>query len=114
LDFDAMREALDGVNRAYFVYPIRPGLVQATAQFAQSALKAGVDGIVNMSQISARATPRAIRPASTGWRNGFSIGRGSGVDERKGHRHGNARPAGSRLVTFPESTARTRRLCLSA
>ena len=40
LDFDAVREALKGVNRAYFVYPIRPGLVQATAQFAQSALEA--------------------------------------------------------------------------
>jgi hypothetical protein len=38
MDFDAVREALKGVNRAYFVYPIRPGLVQATAQFAQSAL----------------------------------------------------------------------------
>ena len=25
LDFDVVREALKGVNRAYFVYPIRPG-----------------------------------------------------------------------------------------
>lgn len=54
LDFDAVRGALDGVNRAYFVYPIRPGLMQATAQFAQSALEAGVEAIVNMSQVSAR------------------------------------------------------------
>jgi NAD(P)H dehydrogenase (quinone) len=59
LDFDAVREALDGVNRAYFVYPIRPGLVQATAQFAQSALEAGVEGIVNMSQISARGDAKS-------------------------------------------------------
>ena len=43
-----------GVQRAYFVYPIRPGIVQATAQFAQAAKEAAVDGIVNMSQISAR------------------------------------------------------------
>jgi hypothetical protein len=43
------------VNRAYFVYPIRPGLVQATAQFAQSAKEAGVEAIVNMPQVSARA-----------------------------------------------------------
>jgi len=43
-----------GVDRAYFVYPIRPGLVQATAQFAQGAIDAGVGAIVNMSQISAR------------------------------------------------------------
>lgn len=55
LDFDVVREALKGVNRAYFVYPIRPGLVQATAQFAQAAIEAGVDAIVNMSQVSARS-----------------------------------------------------------
>ncbi len=59
LDFDAVREALEGVNRAYFVYPIRPGLVQATAQFAQSALEAGVEAIVNMSQVSARADAKS-------------------------------------------------------
>lgn len=59
LDFDAMREVLKGVNRAYFVYPIRPGLVQATAQFAQSALEAGVEAIVNMSQKSARSDAKS-------------------------------------------------------
>ena len=59
LDFDAVREALRGVNRAYFVYPIRPGLVQATAQFAQSASEAGVEAIVNMSQVSARADAKS-------------------------------------------------------
>lgn len=55
LDFDAVRSAVDGVQRAYFVYPIRPGLVQATAQFAQASIEAGVDAIVNMSQVSARS-----------------------------------------------------------
>jgi NAD(P)H dehydrogenase (quinone) len=54
LDFDAVREALKGVDRAYFVYPIRPGLIDATAFFAQAAKEAGLDGVVNMSQISAR------------------------------------------------------------
>src|SRR5260370_38664747 len=54
LEFDAVRNALKGADRAYFVYPIRPGLFQATAQFAQSAKEAGVEAIVNMSQISAR------------------------------------------------------------
>jgi NAD(P)H dehydrogenase (quinone) len=54
LDFGQVRAALSGVQRAYFVYPIRPGLLQATAYFAQAAKEAGVDGIVNMSQISAR------------------------------------------------------------
>src|SRR5258708_5777846 len=63
LEFDAVRDALKGMDRAYFVYPIRPGLVQATAQFAQSAKEAGVEAIVNMSQVSARgdATSHAAR-----------------------------------------------------
>ena len=54
LDFGQVKPALHGVQRAYFVYPIRPGILQATAYFAQAAKEAGVDGIVNMSQISAR------------------------------------------------------------
>jgi NAD(P)H dehydrogenase (quinone) len=54
LDFGQVRAALSGVQRAYFVYPIRPGIFQATANFAQAAKEAGVDGIVNMSQKSAR------------------------------------------------------------
>jgi len=59
LDFDAVREALEGVDRAYFVYPIRPGLVQASAQFAQAAIEAGVEAIVNMSQVSARSDAKS-------------------------------------------------------
>ncbi len=54
LDFGQVRAALDGIQRAYFVYPIRFGIVQATAYFAQAAKEAGVDGIVNMSQVTAR------------------------------------------------------------
>ena len=54
LDFGQVKAALNGVQRAYFVYPIRPGILQATAYFAQAAKEAGVDGIVNMSQKTAR------------------------------------------------------------
>jgi len=54
LDFGQVKAALHGVQRAYFVYPIRPGILQATAYFAQAAKEAGVDGIVNMSQKTAR------------------------------------------------------------
>ena len=54
LDLDAMRATVKGVRRAYFVYPIRPGIIQATAYFAQAAKEAGVEAVVNMSQISAR------------------------------------------------------------
>ncbi len=59
LDFDAVRAALNGVQRAYFCYPLSPGLVQATAQFAQAAKEAGVEVIVNMSQKSARSDAKS-------------------------------------------------------
>jgi NAD(P)H dehydrogenase (quinone) len=54
LDFEAVRSALEGVQGAYFVYPIRPGILQASAYFAQAAKEAGIEIVVNMSQISAR------------------------------------------------------------
>ena len=54
LDFTTIRPALDGVSGAYFVYPIAPGLIEATAYFAQAAKEAAVSTVVNMSQISAR------------------------------------------------------------
>ncbi|CQD03851.1 NmrA family protein [Mycobacterium lentiflavum] len=55
LDFRAVSSAMTGVDAAYFCYPIAPGtLLPATAIFAQAASEAGVDAVVNMSQISAR------------------------------------------------------------
>jgi NAD(P)H dehydrogenase (quinone) len=54
LDFEAVRRAMDEVKGAYFVYPIKPGILQATAYFAQAAKEAAVSAIVNMSQVSAR------------------------------------------------------------
>lgn len=53
-DINLVREAADGARAAYFVYPINPGLLEATATFAQAAVEAGVQSVVNMSQISAR------------------------------------------------------------
>ena len=49
-----MRTVVKRVRGAYFCYPIRPGILQATAYFSQAAKEAGVDCIVNMSQKSAR------------------------------------------------------------
>jgi NAD(P)H dehydrogenase (quinone) len=60
LDFDAIRAALQGVQHAYFCYPISPGIVQASAQFAQAAKEAGVEVIVNMSQKSARSDAKSV------------------------------------------------------
>src|SRR5260221_3632587 len=54
LDFKKIRPALEGVSGAYFVYPIVPGLLDATAYFAQAAKEAAVSTVVNMSQVSAR------------------------------------------------------------
>jgi NAD(P)H dehydrogenase (quinone) len=54
LDFEAVCSALAGAQGAYFVYPIRPGILQASAYFAQAAKEAGIKIVVNMSQISAR------------------------------------------------------------
>jgi NAD(P)H dehydrogenase (quinone) len=59
LDFGQVRAALDGIKAAYFVYPIRPSILQATAYFAQAAKEARVEGIVNMSQKSAREDARS-------------------------------------------------------
>lgn len=54
LDFSAVSAAVVGVTAAYFCYPIAPGLLEATANFAQAASEAGIEAVVNMSQMSAR------------------------------------------------------------
>lgn len=54
LDLDQIRAAMEGVRGAYFVYPFKPGLIDAAALFAQGAIESGVESIVNMSQKSAR------------------------------------------------------------
>ncbi len=64
LDFDKVRSALNGVQRAYFIYPIRPGILEATAYFAQAAKEAGIDGMVNMSQVSAREESKSHAAAN--------------------------------------------------
>ncbi|APR38179.1 NmrA family NAD(P)-binding protein [Paraburkholderia sp. SOS3] len=54
VDHDAVIRATEGVSGAYLCYPLRPDLIQVTAYFADAALRAGLDVVVNMSQISAR------------------------------------------------------------
>lgn len=54
LQHDDVIRAAAGTSVAYFCYPIRPGLIQATAYFADAAKRAGLKAVVNMSQISAR------------------------------------------------------------
>ncbi|GGN05116.1 NmrA family NAD(P)-binding protein [Streptomyces fuscichromogenes] len=54
LDLDSLAEVTKGIDALYFTYPIRPGLMDATANVGQAAEENGVQAIVNMSQISAR------------------------------------------------------------
>ena len=50
---DAIRVTV-GTRASYFCYPVRPGLIQASAYFADAAKRAGLEAVVNLSQISAR------------------------------------------------------------
>jgi NAD(P)H dehydrogenase (quinone) len=75
LDIDSVRSAMEGVSAAYFVYPLIPALIDATAYFAQAAREASLHGIVNMSQISARRESKSHQAAITGFRSACSIGR---------------------------------------
>ncbi|SDC71199.1 Uncharacterized conserved protein YbjT, contains NAD(P)-binding and DUF2867 domains [Cupriavidus sp. YR651] len=54
LEHDDIIRAMEGVNGAYLCYPVRPGFIQATSYFADAARRAGVEVVVEMSQISAR------------------------------------------------------------
>ena len=54
LDFRSVRAALEGIERAYFLFPVIPGIVQAAGYFAQAANEVRLEAIVNMSQITAR------------------------------------------------------------
>ncbi len=54
LNLASVRSAMAGVKRVYFCYPPAAGLLEAAANVAAAARDAGVEGLVNMSQISAR------------------------------------------------------------
>lgn len=58
-DYEAVRAALDGVQRAYFTYPISDGLALATATFAAAGTLTGLQSVVNLSQITARPDHRS-------------------------------------------------------
>lgn len=63
-DFDTVRAALEGVRRAYFTHPLAESLLAATTTFAAAGKQAGLESIVNMSQITAR--PDHASPAARG------------------------------------------------
>lgn len=53
LEINTIRAAMEGVDAAYFVWPVQPGLINAVVNFAQAAKEADVKTIVNLSQRSA-------------------------------------------------------------
>jgi NAD(P)H dehydrogenase (quinone) len=53
LEIDTIRPVLAGIDAAYFVYPIRPGLIHATVNFAQAVRETGGNVVLNLSQRSA-------------------------------------------------------------
>jgi uncharacterized protein YbjT (DUF2867 family) len=53
--FKDVRAALDGVQRAYFTYPVAEGLLEATTIFVSAGKQTGLQSVVSMSQITARA-----------------------------------------------------------
>jgi len=50
----SIRSVMAGVERVYFCYPPLEGLLEATTNVAVAARDAGVEAIVNMTQITAR------------------------------------------------------------
>jgi len=59
LKLKELRPAMNGVDGAYFVYPLGNGLVEAAAIFAQAAKEAGVKNIANMSHKQSRPDARS-------------------------------------------------------
>ena len=56
-----IRSAFEGVNRAYFTYPVADGLLEATAIFAGAAREAGTELVVNNSQFQGTAAAPSFR-----------------------------------------------------
>jgi uncharacterized protein YbjT (DUF2867 family) len=54
LDLSFVRGAMSGIRRAYFAYPVQDGLLDAAAIFATAAREAGVERVVNLSQLLQR------------------------------------------------------------
>lgn len=53
LEINTIRDAMKDVDAAYLVWPVQPGLINATVNFAQAAKETGVKAVINLSQRSA-------------------------------------------------------------
>jgi hypothetical protein len=68
LDFEAVRRAMEGVKGAYFVYPIKPGILQATAY--SSALAR------NNPTLLAKSDQHHLEARAASWRAGAVLASG--------------------------------------
>jgi NAD(P)H dehydrogenase (quinone) len=62
LNLKDVRSAMHGVTAGYFLYPVHPSIVGASAIFAQSAKENGLELVANMTQLPAKGTTTS--PAS--------------------------------------------------
>jgi uncharacterized protein YbjT (DUF2867 family) len=69
LDFPFVREAMNGIRRAYFSYPVQDGLLDATVVFAAAARQAKLELVANLSQMIARD---GTQPTPHQWRHWLS------------------------------------------
>jgi uncharacterized protein YbjT (DUF2867 family) len=64
-DLQSISQAMAGIRRAYFTFPVEEGLLQAAATFAAAARAANVEQVVNLSQwlqpSGAQPTPHQTR-----------------------------------------------------
>jgi NAD(P)H dehydrogenase (quinone) len=60
LEIDTIRAAMQGTDAAYFVWPVQPGLIEATVNFIQAAKEAGGNVAINLSQRSANRDSTSI------------------------------------------------------
>jgi NAD(P)H dehydrogenase (quinone) len=58
-EINTVRDAMRGVEAASLCFPVDPGLIHATVNFAQAAKETGVKTIINMSQRSANRESKA-------------------------------------------------------
>jgi len=54
LDLPSLEAAMKGVKRVYFCHPLTEKLLEGTMNVAIAAKREGIEGLVNMSQVSAR------------------------------------------------------------
>lgn len=59
-DLDSVSAAMKDIKSAFFVFPIKePGIIEASAYFAQAAFENRVEAIVNLSQFGAHRNVRS-------------------------------------------------------